>query len=1142
MLQHLRKSNLLIISVIIFIILALGLNYLVASGVPYYYNSDLSSPTSYAMHRSNDLLNGILFNPWWVTTSRPAFNIDPLFFTQIEACLYIITENIWLNYQLIQIIQLAISAVSMYLLAYFYTKNKFASFIAAFIYAFTPYSLGKLAVHANSLSWAYSLLPLGYLSIERAISGKTDIKKILIAGLIVALTMFLPSLNYVYINGLFYFFFIVFRLMSRGHSLKKIGQKLVIGISIFAIGFALSAYVIVPTLLEPFPLSNQLGQTKTIFSDRYNEGLSGTWANTLLQSLSLQDREIVLHAESTGRFDWSREALLYVLPLGTILLASSAYLFTRKKDYKIVNTYMFLGLISVLFAAGAKAPLLQFYVWCLRFLPFFYTIRVSSRFEIHAALAFSLLACMAISGVLRYFEKNNGPTPRFSKRKILSYSLIALAITPSFASAYLNSTLGPAYTFKTETIPNDVTAAVNFWNTYYTGKSKVLDFTNSAGNFDKTYTQGTYALFYTDDLIKKYYGTEYFAEALAYHNVEYMLYDPIKTRNILQFWELDTNFLDEKILKNSDDWDVTKIYGSNDIDPQSIIISSSDDWIFGYSNEDVATEEVTSVIYNASSHMTTNLYATGTPADNTTRIRFYLSTVPENQMLTIKVLNLTNSTVFESCVMSSNLKYGWNEVELNEAVIYEDECYSVIFSAPNAGEPNYFLMGNKKTNEPSDCYWSSNGENWNPYYEGFDMLVEITYNSFPKNLEPGLASYNGKNSIMTLSTNSESEIPSSQFYVHRTGLNYSTDEYTNVIYKARVSDPYTQLKLSIIYSDGTSTVDVYSGFVWRSKMVSLQPNKTVSAINLRIEPVGNVPKNGNWHYAYVGTMELYILKNKEVQPKIYAANGYLWNEDLMAFDPDKYYSTGVNFSTQAYSENIFENSTTIVYDDVQKRVYFWDPGYVTWKFTTPYPILRGGIRAEIAKNIIDGANMTLYVSTDNVNWICIGSPQISNIGEWVTGNLPENASTFYLKIESTFLGGSIFDIRVSTELSSPEVPAQISYYERTPTEYIVNINSTGSFYLIFTETFSPGWVGYLDSVKLYPESFDNNTLNAFYLNKTGVYTMKIVYENTLVRSFSFLFSGLVLSIIVIVITYPYLRKFVSFIYLRKRKICNRLKT
>ena len=75
--------------------------------------------------------------------------------------IFLISKNIVLTFNLVSLLSFAIAGLGMYLLAYYLSKNKLASLVAAFIYAFAPIKIHHLE-HINlSGMW----LPYFFLSL-----------------------------------------------------------------------------------------------------------------------------------------------------------------------------------------------------------------------------------------------------------------------------------------------------------------------------------------------------------------------------------------------------------------------------------------------------------------------------------------------------------------------------------------------------------------------------------------------------------------------------------------------------------------------------------------------------------------------------------------------------------------------------------------------------------------------------------------------------------------------------------------------------------------------------------------------------------------------------------------------------------------
>lgn len=74
---------------------------------------------------------------------------------------------------------------------------------------------------------------------------------------------------------------------------------------------------------------------------------------------------------------------------------------------------------------------------------------------------------------------------------------------------------------------------------------------------------------------------------------------------------------------------------------------------------------------------------------------------------------------------------------------------------------------------------------------------------------------------------------------------------------------------------------------------------------------------------------------------------------------------------------------------------------------------------------------------------------------------------------------------------------RVSFVEKTPTNIFVNIlNATAPYYLVFRETYDPAWSAYYSNGTSVPSKYHimvNGFANAWYINKTGNYTITLYY-------------------------------------------------
>lgn len=77
---------------------------------------------------------------------------------------------------------------------------------------------------------------------------------------------------------------------------------------------------------------------------------------------------------------------------------------------------------------------------------------------------------------------------------------------------------------------------------------------------------------------------------------------------------------------------------------------------------------------------------------------------------------------------------------------------------------------------------------------------------------------------------------------------------------------------------------------------------------------------------------------------------------------------------------------------------------------------------------------------------------------------------------------------------SKEAPATVTSFKRfNPTNYVVNVNSTGPFLLSLSEAYDPSWIAYVRGQRIEPTPL-YSAINGFWINQTGQLEITIAYE------------------------------------------------
>lgn len=85
--------------------------------------------------------------------------------------IYLLTGNIVLTYNVLALLTIFASLLAMYAFSYYFTRRWFASIIAAVIFVFNPYVMGRFPDHLNLVTLIF--LPLIFLVIERILTRPT---------------------------------------------------------------------------------------------------------------------------------------------------------------------------------------------------------------------------------------------------------------------------------------------------------------------------------------------------------------------------------------------------------------------------------------------------------------------------------------------------------------------------------------------------------------------------------------------------------------------------------------------------------------------------------------------------------------------------------------------------------------------------------------------------------------------------------------------------------------------------------------------------------------------------------------------------------------------------------------------------------
>jgi len=530
------------IMVILAILTILTTPYLLNKGVPFYYKSDFSADNTYIINRAKEVSKGWLFSGWNESSSRPEFNLLPIFFIQFVILLKVFISNIWTVWKLIQILQLFLAGISFYLLARFYSKSRISSILSSLVYSTSPFFFGRLAIHPGSISWMYALTPFVFLTIETILCmKKVKIKYYLLLGALIGITCF-THFYFVYINGIFYILFIILKFSLNKYSINK---KYFFGfIFAFITSIFFFSFLVFPTFFEKFPQYSVGNYFSSDLLSRKVEGNTGVWSEQNIYKIFAQDDyEMVLHAKSVG---YEREVSIFknILFIYTLPLIFSIY-FMIKNTTKNVNSliFIFLFLLSVALSNGVYFPIMNLYVIFAKFLPGFDFLRATSRFELHTALFTSLVFGLQLTQLFssKYFMK---------ARKYVKYCIIFSLFCIFCILAYTNGYLGPSFLLKNRVTLNNFNIVQEYFSKIDQSKYRVVDLTIAPGWFDQTLNNGLNGFHFGQQMIKVYANSSSLSSLLSAHNIKYIIYSQLSSNEYIS-GEINTI---ENNLMNNGNW------------------------------------------------------------------------------------------------------------------------------------------------------------------------------------------------------------------------------------------------------------------------------------------------------------------------------------------------------------------------------------------------------------------------------------------------------------------------------------------------------------------------------------------------------------------------------------------------------------
>ena len=335
-----------------------------------------------------ELFNANIFAPFKNTL---AFTEHMLGSLLLAWPLFLIFKNIVLVFNLISLGSFAISGLGMYLLANYLTKNKAASLVAAFIYAFAPFKIEHLE-HINlSGMW----LPYFFLYLERFFESQTW-KNVLLLTLFISL-VFLNAMQYFLFLPMIVLLFLIKNILCKTFKITK-GNICKILTSIIIL-----AAIIIPLTIPYISLQKNFGFQRAVENI---EGISPDLFDYFVSPFVLKYYSPLLQ-------EWVVGPGIFVMIL---LIISMFSIYKKSVNIKRSLIYFLIGLIAVLFSFGYYIQLTRAEIggmigpWAFfyNFIPGYSGIRAVGRFSIFFLLSASIIIAIGLAKIFQdKIKKNN---------------------------------------------------------------------------------------------------------------------------------------------------------------------------------------------------------------------------------------------------------------------------------------------------------------------------------------------------------------------------------------------------------------------------------------------------------------------------------------------------------------------------------------------------------------------------------------------------------------------------------------------------------------------------------------------------------------------------------------------------------------
>ncbi|MFH1900155.1 MAG: hypothetical protein ABIJ83_02710 [Patescibacteria group bacterium] len=332
-----------------------------------------------------ELFNTNIFAPFENTLALTEHMLGSLIFAWP---LFLLLKNIVLVFNVISLLSFAVSGLGMYLLAYYLSKNKLASLVAGFIYAFAPFKLH----HQEHINLSGMWLPYFFLYLEKFFDKQTWKNTWLL--FITTIIVFLNAMQYFLFLPIVIILFFLKNILTKQFVFNK---NVLAKFFVFGLFFLVIA---VPLYIPYLQVKHELGFERSILTV---EGLSPDLIDYFISPFVYKYFYPVFFGEWAVGFGW---LVLLLLIIASMSIYRRIH---RMKEKNSIIIYYFIGLIAFLFSFGYfiqltradPSGLIGPWAFFYHFIPGFDGVRAVGRYSIFLLLSAGVIIAIGLSELFK---------------------------------------------------------------------------------------------------------------------------------------------------------------------------------------------------------------------------------------------------------------------------------------------------------------------------------------------------------------------------------------------------------------------------------------------------------------------------------------------------------------------------------------------------------------------------------------------------------------------------------------------------------------------------------------------------------------------------------------------------------------------